>query len=247
MELQQLCSINAAIYQPLYEMAQGLISWMEQKKNKLEKRDFHLYVSCWTGDNALRELEEANISKQCFPILLECATKAIKVATDLETAEPHISGMGVITLEGRATGNWTYAFSLWCLNPAVVFRDVADLSLSIILTSGTLSPMTSFTSELGVHFETSLEAPHVIDVDSQVWPAVISTGPGNYPLNASYKTADGYAFQDAVGKSLEEIFKIVPGGCLVFFPSYKLLEKLCNRWSETGQWSRLNAEKPLFV
>ncbi|TKY57576.1 Fanconi anemia group J protein-like [Spatholobus suberectus] len=279
MELQQLCSINAAIYQPLYEMAQGLASWMEQKKNKLEKRDFQHYVSCWTGDKALRELEEANISKQCFPILLECATKAIKIATDLETDAQHLSGMSVITLEGlfssltyffsrngshmldyqlalqrcvrketgRAFGNWTYTLSLWCLNPAVVFRDVADLSLSVILTSGTLSPMASFSSELGVHFETSLEAPHVIDVDSQVWPAIISTGPGNYPLNASYKTADGYAFQDAVGKSLEEIFKIVPGGCLVFFPSYKLMEKLCNRWSETGQWSRLNVEKSLFV
>ncbi|XP_027330323.1 Fanconi anemia group J protein homolog isoform X2 [Abrus precatorius] len=256
MELQQLCPINATIYRPLYEMAQGLTSWMEEKKNMLEKRDFQHYVSCWTGDKALRELEEANISKQCFPILLECATKAIKVATDLEAEAPHLSGMSVITLEGlfssltyffsrngshmldyqlalqryvrkdtgRAFGNWTYALSLWCLNPAVVFKDVADLSLSIILTSGTLSPMTSFSSELGVHFETSLEAPHVIDVDSQVWPAIISTGPGNCPLNASYKTADGYAFQDAVGKSLEEIFKIVP-----------------------GQWSRLNAEKSLFV
>ncbi|KAL9276260.1 hypothetical protein ACSQ67_026190 [Phaseolus vulgaris] len=75
MELQQLCSTSAAIYQPLYEMTQVLTSWMEQKKHKLEKRDFHHYVWCWTGDNALGELEEANISKQCFPILLECATK----------------------------------------------------------------------------------------------------------------------------------------------------------------------------
>ncbi|XP_057423797.1 uncharacterized protein LOC130717557 isoform X2 [Lotus japonicus] len=278
-ELQQLCSSNTAIYQPLYEMTQGLTSWIEQKKNKLEKRDFQHYVSCWTGDKALRELEEANISKQCFPILLECATKAIKVATDLETDQPRLSGMSVITLEGlfssltyffsrngshmldyqlslqrcvrkddrRGFGNWMHTFSLWCLNPAVVFRDVADLSLSVILTSGTLSPMPSFSSELGVQFETSLEAPHVIDVDSQVWPAIISTGPGNYPLNASYKTADAYEFQDAVGRSLEEIFKIVPGGCLVFFPSYKLMEKLCNRWSETGQWSRLHTEKSLFV
>lgn len=40
---------------------------------------------------------------------------------------------------------------------------------------------------------------------------------------------------------------IAPGGCLVFFPSYKLMEKLQNRWSETGQWSRLNARKSLFV
>lgn len=86
--------------------------------------------------------------------------------------------------------------------------------------------MNSFSSELGVQFGTCLEAPHVIDVESQVqmtflvslvfiwlilvqqlcsyklstsslqvWPAIISTGPGNYPLNASYKTADTYAFQ----------------------------------------------------
>ncbi|XP_050887551.1 uncharacterized protein LOC127092709 [Lathyrus oleraceus] len=279
MELQLLCHSNTAVYQPLYEMTQGLTSWMEQKKNKLEKRDFQHHVSCWTGDKALQELEEANILKQCFPILLECATKAIKIATDLETEAPRLTGMSVLTLEGlfsslsyffskngsqmldyqlalqrsvrkqdgRAFGNWTYTFSLWCLNPEVVFRDVADLSLSVILTSGTLSPMASFSSELGVKFETRLEAPHVIDIDSQVWPAIISTGPGNYPLNASYKTADAYAFQDAVGRSLEEIFKIVSGGCLVFFPSYKLMEKLRARWSETGQWSRLNTEKPLFV
>jgi Fanconi anemia group J protein len=53
--------------------------------------------------------------------------------------------------------------------------------------------------------------------------------------------------QDALGKSLEEICKIVPAGSLVFFPSYKLMEKLSNRWRETGQWLRLNARKPLFV
>lgn len=148
---------------------------------------------------------------------------------------------------GQATHGWTHTLSLWCLNPAVVFRDIADLSMSVILTSGTLSPMNSFSSELGVQFGTSLEAPHVIDIESQLWAAVIPTGPGNYPLNASYKTADAYAFQDALGTTLEEICKIVPGGSLVFFPSYKLMEKLCRRWHETGQWSRLNTRKSLFV
>ncbi|XP_072091168.1 uncharacterized protein [Arachis hypogaea] len=65
-------------------------------------------------------------------------------------------------------------------------------------------------------------------------------------ISGSYKAADGYAFQDAVGRSLEEIFNIVLGGCLVFFLSYKLMEKLCNRWSKIGQWSRLNAKMPLY-
>lgn len=53
--------------------------------------------------------------------------------------------------------------------------------------------------------------------------------------------------KDALGASLEEICKVVPGGALVFFPSYKLLDKLQMRWFQTGQWSRLNAEKPVFV
>lgn len=38
----------------------------------------------------------------------------------------------------------------------------------------TLSPMSSFQSELGVQFGTSLEAPHVINVDSQVLTKLIS-------------------------------------------------------------------------
>lgn len=53
--------------------------------------------------------------------------------------------------------------------------------------------------------------------------------------------------KDSVGTSLEEICKVVPGGCLVFFPSYKLLDKVSTRWQETGQWSRLNAQKSIFV
>ncbi|CAI0434835.1 unnamed protein product, partial [Linum tenue] len=278
-ELGQVCSGDAMIYQPLYEMIQDLLSWMERKKSTLEMREFQQFYSCWTGDQALRELQEANITQQCFPILLECALKAIKEATDKEAEFAPLSGMSVTILEGlfssltyffsrngshvsdyqlavqrtvkKDTKNivtgWTHTFSLWCLNPAVVFKDITDLSLSVILTSGTLSPMNSFPSELGATFGTSIEAPHVVNIKSQVWTSVISSSPEHYPLNASYKTASTFAFQDALGKSLEEIFKVVPAGALVFFPSYSMMGKLCKRWQETGQWSKLHAQKPLFV
>ncbi|KAK6778979.1 hypothetical protein RDI58_025697 [Solanum bulbocastanum] len=255
MELEQLIQSDTMIYQPLVEMTQDIRSWIARKKNTLEKHGFQHYASCWTGDKALKELQEANVTKQCFPILQECASKAIRAASEAEPGTDHLSGMAAsLALQrhvkkspGTAVGSWTQTFSLWCLNPAVVFREIADSCLSVILTSGTLSPMDSFSSELGVTFGTSLEAPHVIDVESQLWAAVIPRGPRNYPLNASFKTADSYAFQDALGTSLEEICKIVPGGCLVFFPSYKLMDKLSSRWKETGQWARLNARKPIFT
>jgi Fanconi anemia group J protein len=107
--------------------------------------------------------------------------------------------------------------------------------------------MDSFASELGVPFEIQMEASHVVDMDKQVWAATLSLGPGNVPLNASFKNADGYAFQDALGTVLEEICKVVPDGALIFFPSFKLLDKLCARWQATGQWTRFLEEKQLFV
>ncbi|XP_057811886.1 uncharacterized protein LOC131026127 isoform X2 [Salvia miltiorrhiza] len=277
-ELRRLRLIDAMTYQPLFEMTQDILSWMDRRKSALMKRDFGCHFRCWTGDKASKELQEANISLQNFPILQHCAQKAIRAASEAEPCVSYLTGMASAILEGLFSslsyffsrdgvhirdfelalqrvakkdegtqGGWTNTFSLWCLNPAVVFKSIAETAQSVILTSGTLSPMNTFSSELGVQFGTCLEAPHIIDVDSQVWATVISNGPGNYRLNASYKTADDYAFQDAVGTSLEEICKVVPGGCLVFFPSYKLLDKLSTRWQETGQWSRLNAQKSIFV
>lgn len=38
--------------------------------------------------------------------------------------------------------------AIWCLNPAVAFAELAAQSHSIILTSGTLSPIVSFASEV---------------------------------------------------------------------------------------------------
>jgi len=280
-ELQNLATDEAVamIYQPLHDVIQGLMGWISEREDNLQNHEFGHPASYWTGERAVKELERAGITPTHFSVLQECATKAVKAASDTESDGSHLSGGRAMTLEslfsslsyffannGRNSCDYQFALqrfvkkessnneisskctmSLWCLNPAVVFREIADLTLSVILTSGTLSPMGSFASELGVQFEACLEAPHVINVDSQVFAAVLSSGPTSRKLNASYKTADNSSFQDELGTSLEEICRIVPGGALVFFPSYKLLDKLQVRWSQTGQWARLNAQKHVFV
>ncbi|KAL0352518.1 UNVERIFIED_CONTAM: Regulator of telomere elongation helicase 1 [Sesamum calycinum] len=86
-------------------------------------------------------------------------------------------------------------------------------------------------------------------VDEQCWTgdkALKELEEANVSLQ-SFPILQECAKKDAVGSSLEEICKIVPGGCLVFFPSYKLLDKVSTRWQETGQWSQLNAQKSFFV
>lgn len=66
------------------------------------------------------------------------------------------------------------SWNLWCLSADVAFKDLADNCHSIILTSGTLSPLDSFASELGVTFPVRVEANHVIDTTSQVLMQLLS-------------------------------------------------------------------------
>uniref|UniRef100_A0A7N9AUS7 DNA 5'-3' helicase n=1 Tax=Mastacembelus armatus TaxID=205130 RepID=A0A7N9AUS7_9TELE len=136
--------------------------------------------------------------------------------------------------------------SFWCLNPAVAFSDLSWSVRSIVLTSGTLSPMGSFSSELGVKFSIQLEANHVIN-KSQVWVGTVGAGPQGRKLCATFQHAETYAFQDEVGALLLHVCQVVAKGVLCFLPSYKMLEKLQDRWTKTGLWEKLEEQKTVIT
>ena len=61
-------------------------------------------------------------------------------------------------------------YRLECLDyffDSQVFSEIGSQARCIVLTSGTLSPMASFSSELGIKFPIQLEANHVI-ANSQI-------------------------------------------------------------------------------
>ncbi|XP_069948696.1 Fanconi anemia group J protein homolog isoform X4 [Cherax quadricarinatus] len=142
----------------------------------------------------------------------------------------------------KSTVGWAYSINFWCLNPAVAFLSVGFETRSIILTSGTLSPMNSFQSELGVPFKIQLEANHVID-RNQVWVGTIGRGPTNKMLQATFRNTENYEFQDELGRLVLDVCKAVPQGILCFLPSYAMLNKLLDRWQNTGMWDELNQIK----
>lgn len=136
--------------------------------------------------------------------------------------------------------------SFWCLNPAVAFSDVSSKVRSIVLTSGTLSPMDSFSSELGVKFSIQLEANHVIR-NSQVWVGTFGAGPKGKSLCATFQHTETFEFQDEVGELLLSICHTIGQGVLCFLPSYKMLDKLKDRWLHTGLWNKLELIKTVIV
>ncbi|XP_028662891.2 Fanconi anemia group J protein isoform X1 [Erpetoichthys calabaricus] len=136
--------------------------------------------------------------------------------------------------------------NFWCLNPAVAFSDLGESVRTIVLSSGTLSPMASFSSELGVKFSIQLEASHVIK-SSQVWVGTIGTGPNSRKLCATFQHTETFDFQDEVGALLLKVCELIAHGILCFLPSYKMLDKLRDRWRQTGQWDRMERVKTVIV
>lgn len=135
---------------------------------------------------------------------------------------------------------------IWCLNPAVAFRALAESTRSLILTSGTLSPLRAFAAELGVEFKHTLEANHVCDINKQLVALGVQRM-NNELLDCTFKNAERLDFQSAIGDAVHLVATSTPGGVLVFFPSYAMLERCSNRWKQTGLWDALERVKPISI
>ena len=62
-----------------------------------------------------------------------------------------------------------HAFNLWCFHPGFSIKSLLNCGIrSLILTSGTLKPLSAFSKELDVNFQTSFSGDHVIRSE-QAW------------------------------------------------------------------------------
>ncbi|EIE76120.1 hypothetical protein RO3G_00824 [Rhizopus delemar RA 99-880] len=118
---------------------------------------------------------------------------------------------------------WSYKISFWCLNPGIIFQDMCAETRSVILTSGTLSPMETFASELETDF------------------------PNGAHLRGVYSNIESFRYQDDVGEAISQIVETVPFGILCFLPSYNALDKLMQRWTLTGTLEHIKRKKFVFL
>ncbi|XP_055628054.1 regulator of telomere elongation helicase 1 homolog [Toxorhynchites rutilus septentrionalis] len=137
--------------------------------------------------------------------------------------------------------------SFWCFNPGFGMRQLLGANArSIILTSGTLAPLKPLISELDIPIAVKLENPHIID-GSQVCVKIVGQGPDKESLNSSYMNRDNQNYIQSLGRTVLAFAPVIPGGLLVFFPSYPLLHKCQESWQESGLWAQISRIKPIFV
>nr|XP_042703328.1 regulator of telomere elongation helicase 1 isoform X7 [Chrysemys picta bellii] len=166
---------------------------------------------------------EAQITFQTKTSLLE----------SLEQIEQFLSGRKVL--------------SYWCFSPGYSMHELVRQGVrTIILTSGTLSPLSSFTMEMQIPFPVCLENPHVID-KHQIWVGIIPKGPDGGLLSSTYEKRFSVECLSSLGKTIGNLVRIIPHGLLVFFPSYPVMDKSLEYWREHDFAKRIEEVKPMFV
>lgn len=134
----------------------------------------------------------------------------------------------------------TPTLSYWCFSAGVALRAVASAGArSLLLTSGTLSPLPALAAELSpLRFPVTLENPHVVP-DANVWASVVSTGPLGTRLNSSFRTRESSEYKSDLGCLVASVAASSPGGLLVFFPSYAALGSAVSHWKTAKAPPRL--------
>ncbi|XP_039117490.1 regulator of telomere elongation helicase 1 homolog isoform X1 [Dioscorea cayenensis subsp. rotundata] len=141
------------------------------------------------------------------------------------------------SISDSSKGKMSRTLNWWCFNPGLAMEEFVRMGVrSIILTSGTLSPLDTFALELNLEFPVRLENPHVIS-PSQIWVGVVPSGPSSYTFNSSYRNRDSLDYKQELGNAIVNFARIVPDGLLVFFPSYYLMDQCLDCWKNMNHAS----------
>ncbi|CAD5220549.1 unnamed protein product [Bursaphelenchus xylophilus] len=136
--------------------------------------------------------------------------------------------------------------NLWCMLPSVSVRDAFANCRSVILASGTLHPIDTFATELGMDFRFQMEGDQLIDRE-RIFATGLPFGPSNKALKLTYKEMENdIGIKLELAKLVFDVCQVVPKGVLCFVASYRMLDDIVTQLTTSGLMVRLQAIKDVF-
>lgn len=174
----------------------------------------------------VRTLELINIED--YQPLQEVATFATLVATYdkgfLLILEPFES-------EAATVPNPILHFA--CLDAAIAIKPVFDRFSSVIITSGTLSPLEMYPKMLG--FTAVMQESYSMTLARRSFlPMIVTRGSDQAQISSGFQIRNDPGVVRNYGNILLEFSRITPDGIVVFFPSYLYMESIISMWQGMG-------------
>jgi DNA excision repair protein ERCC-2 len=174
----------------------------------------------------VRTLELTNIED--YQPLQEVATFATLVATYekgfLLILEPYESDTAEVP-------NPVLHFT--CLDAAIAIKPVFERFSSVIITSGTISPLEMYPKMLG--FETVVQESYSMTLARRSFlPMIVTRGSDQVAISSGFQVRNEPSVVRNYGHLLTEFSKLTPDGMVVFFPSYLYMESIISMWQGMG-------------
>ncbi|KAK8236612.1 to 3 [Phyllosticta capitalensis] len=170
----------------------------------------------------VRTLELTNIED--YQPLQEVATFATLVATYdtgfLLILEPYEA-------EGATVPNPIFHFT--CLDASIAIKPVFERFSSVIITSGTISPLDMYPKML--NFQTVVQESYTMTLARKSFlPMIVTRGSDQAPISSGFQVRNDPNVVRNYGVLLREFCKLTPDGIVVFFPSYLYMESTISQW-----------------
>lgn len=171
----------------------------------------------------------------------------------LHTIEALMLGLAGASEDGRlifsAIGD-TVEIKYQLLNPSALFRDVVEVARSVVLAGGTMSPISAIVSELFTYLPpnrlTTFSCGHIIPA-SNVQTLLLTKGPSGLDLEFKFAQQSNQQVVSELGQIVLNFCNVVPGGIVVFFPSYASLNFAREAWSQSGLLEKFSVKKKVFL
>ncbi|KAH7021063.1 DNA repair helicase [Microdochium trichocladiopsis] len=120
-----------------------------------------------------------------------------------------------------------------CLDAAIAIKPVFDRFSSVIITSGTLSPLEMYPKMLG--FSTVVQESYTMTLARRSFlPMIVTRGSDQANISTSFQVRNEPSVVRNYGNLLTEFARVTPDGMVVFFPSYLYMESIISMWQGMG-------------
>lgn len=116
-----------------------------------------------------------------------------------------------------------------CLDASIAIKPVFERFSSVIITSGTISPLEMYPKML--NFSTTVQESYPMSLSRRSFlPMIVTKGSDQSQLTSGFQHRRDPNVVRNYGNLLYEFAKITPDGMVVFFPSYLYMELIISMW-----------------
>lgn len=133
-----------------------------------------------------------------------------------------------------------------CMDASIAIRPVFERFQSVIITSGTLSPLDMYPKILGFHPVTMATFTMTL-ARNCLCPMIVGRGNDQVAITSKFESREDIAVTRNCGQLLLELCSVVPDGVVAFFTSYAYMEACVAAWYEQGLLEALQRHKLIFI